>query len=165
MGRRRADVVGSGYPRKLTPNIDALAGRAEPVSNALLLAALLHPFVIDDLLLSGNRPVDASTAILARSQPVVQELRIARRDAERMRQILLAQRRLAPSRRRRGRPMALVRRDYFDDSLTLYEIAARAAGRDTSDVDRWRQLLSEGAPDSHAVGEEGQITKKRRRRR
>ncbi len=150
---------------KLIDQLDALPPGETPISNALLLAILLQPFVIDDLLEAGNRPVDASTTILERAQPVVQELRIARRDAERARQILLAQRRLAPSRRRRGRPMALVRRDYFEDSLTLYEMAALAAGRDTADAERWRQLASEGSHESRSGGDEGEHTKKRRRRR
>ncbi|MEM9489824.1 MAG: poly(A) polymerase, partial [Myxococcota bacterium] len=85
-----------------------------------------------------------------------------RRDAERMRQILLAQRRLAPARRRRGRPMALVRRDYFDEALLTYELTAHAVGRDASDVDEWLQLRRNGDDDDG--GPDGGRRRRRRRR-
>jgi len=98
---------------------------------------------------------------------MVDQLRVALRDAERARQIVLAQRRLVPSRRRRGRPMALVRRDYFSDALTLYEMTSKVLGKDTSDVARWRQLASEGGAVASGddVGEESRSGKRRRRRR
>jgi hypothetical protein len=98
-------------------------------------------------------------------RPMVEQLRVARRDAERVRQILLAQRRLAPSRRRRGRPMALVRRDYFDDALSLYEMTSRALGKDTSDVAHWRKLASEGQHDGGGGSDGGRSSKRRRRKR
>ena len=36
--------------------------------------------------------------------------------------------------------MSLVRRDYFQDALTIYEHLGRAEGRDISDVDYWHKL-------------------------
>ena len=150
---------------KVLDQIDLLAREGTPLSNTLLLTALVHPFVIETLLGPGTRPVDASAAVDEILQPLLDELNIARRDGERTRQVLLAQRRLAPSRRRRGRPLALVRRDYFDDSLALYELTALAAGRDTDDVDRWRQIKSEGSRDQRGRPEDEDQPKKTRRRR
>jgi hypothetical protein len=126
------------------------------------------------LIRSGVRPIEASEVALEVLQPLVSEMRIGRRDAERARQILLAQRRLAPARRRRGKPGALVHREFFRDALAVYEIAARAADRDTSDVAYWRKLLGEGGEagdeiehgEIDAAGEElGRGRKPRRRRR
>ena len=110
----------------------------------------------------GIRPSEANAMILEIGQPLMDELKVARRDAERIRQVLLAQRRLAPSRRRPRRPMALVRRDYFDEALLVYELTARAAGRDTEDVERWKQFKHQG---NGVSDERHEGSRKRRRRR
>ncbi len=152
---------------KLLDELDNLALRNSGGSNALLLAALVNAFVFEDLVQSGAQPAQATDVVMDVLQPIVDQLRVARRDAERARQIVLAQRRLVPSRRRRGRPMALVRRDYFSDALTLYEMTSRALGKDTADVARWRQLASEGGGSGggESGGEESRPGGKRRRRR
>ncbi|RMH36422.1 MAG: polynucleotide adenylyltransferase PcnB [Deltaproteobacteria bacterium] len=130
-------------------------------TNALLLAALIAPFVADDVLAQGVRPIEANERVLQLVQPLVAELHIARRDAERARQVVLALRRLVPSKRRRGRPMTLVRRDYFDEALALYELFARARELLLDDVERWRRLRdgAHGRPDAETT------ERKRRRRR
>ncbi|MCG8423460.1 MAG: polynucleotide adenylyltransferase PcnB [Proteobacteria bacterium] len=147
---------------KLLELIDQMPRERQEFTNALLLAALMTPFLYPSMVRPGIRPSEANAMILELGQPLIDELKIARRDAERVRQVLLAQRRLAPSRRRRGRPMALVRRDYFDEALSVYELTARAADRDTSDVERWQRLKNEG----NGISDIGlDTTKKRRRRR
>jgi poly(A) polymerase len=149
---------------KMLEQLDALATRGRMLSNALLLAAIVNPFLADTVMESGVRSNDASELILELAHPIVEKLRVARRDSERMRQVLLAQRRLVPSRRRRGRPNALVRREYFHDSLILYEIMVRASGGDTDELTYWRQF---GDQDSGADDDEGTDAggKRRRRRR
>jgi poly(A) polymerase len=133
------------------------------LTNATVLSAIVNPFVADKLVEPGVRAADANSIILETVQPIIDELRVARRDAERVRQVLLAQRRLAPARRRRGRPMALVRRDYFDEALTVYELTALAAGREIEDVERWTQLREQG--EDSTTEEDGAPSKRRRRRR
>jgi len=150
---------------RVLEQVDGFVARGGSASNALILAAIAHPFVIERLLEAGVKPLDASERIIAVMGPLASQLRVARRDAERCRQILLAQRRLMPERRRRGRPMNLVRRDYFDEALALYELAALAAGRSPGDMARWRELKNEGAPDSARPDEDGPVRKRRRRRR
>lgn len=147
---------------KVLDQFDRLAAQGEELSNALLLAAIMNPF-LEAMLRPGVRPGEASAMIVELAYPLIDKLRVARRDAERVRQILLAQRRLAPSRRRRGRPMALARRDFFDEALAVYEITARAAGRDTSDVEYWRQIQEDGDGSGSDDGDGG--GKQRRRRR
>lgn len=142
------------------------SGPRRELSNALVLASLVGPFVLDNILAPGIRPLEASAVIQDVLEPLTRELRVARRDGERARQILLAQRRLAPSRRRRGRPMALVRRDYFDESLVLYEILAAAAGRKADDLEHWHKLRSEDNRDrQQQEQDDGDGARKRRRRR
>lgn len=138
--------------------LDERAAQGRELSNSLLLAALLGPFVYDELIRPGVRPGDASAAITELARPLIEELHVARRDAESSRLILQAQRRLVPARRRRGRPAALVRRDYFDDALTVYELTARAQGRDPDDLAYWRDI-------QRAEGEDEESRRGRRRKR
>ena len=134
------------------------------LSNSLLLAVVCVPFVFDDLLENGIRPIEANDTVLEVLHPLVQQLQIARRDAERCRQILLAQRRLAPARRRRAKPMALVRRDFFGDALLAYEMMARVGGHDTADLAYWSKLHAQDGPGEKS-GEFRTGGKRRRRRR
>jgi hypothetical protein len=85
-------------------------------------------------------PSDLTLRIEQLLHPLVQRLRVSRRDAERARQALLAQRRLLPGRRRRSRPMALVKRDYFAEALTIYELLALADGESRDEIARWKSM-------------------------
>jgi hypothetical protein len=98
-------------------------------------------------------------------QPLVSEIGIARRDAERTSQILLAQRRLVPSKKRRTKPMALVKRDYFDEALTIYELMAAAQGDVASELAFWRKLQAEGGAEPNAKTQRRRRRGGRRRRR
>jgi poly(A) polymerase len=147
---------------RVLDELDRFAGQGVQLSNAMLLAALASSFVADELIRAGTRANDANEILIELLQPLVEQLRVARRDAERARQLLLAQRRLAPSRRRRGRPNALARRDYFNEALAVYETCARAAGHDVSDLEQWR-TVDEREDDQ--PGDGSRPRKKRRRRR
>jgi poly(A) polymerase len=120
--------------------LDEISARGVEMSNALLVAAVLSPFVFDELIEPGTGVADAGAALTELARPLIEELQVARRDSEQIRQILQAQRRLVPSRRRRGRPASLARREFFDDALAVYEITVRAQGRVEGDLDFWRDL-------------------------
>jgi poly(A) polymerase len=147
---------------RMLDELDTLCKNNEEVTNALVLSTLLSPFVMPTILAAEVSPLAANEAVEEILVPLCMELQIARRDAERTRQILLAQRRLLPSRRRRDKPMSLVRRDYFEETLRIYELLGRASGReDAEDVEYWRHLQAQGAiADSHK-----RSGKRRRRRR
>lgn len=159
--------------------IDEKVRAQNPPTNALLLAALVAPFTPGDgeaAEAEGAPPPGQDYAAQAEALlgPVVLRLRASRRDAERARQILLALRRLAPGRRRRLRPMALARRDYFAETLELYDMLLRARGQSTDELDRWRLLAQrshvptaavEGGPAGTGVGEGADRARRRRRRR
>jgi tRNA nucleotidyltransferase/poly(A) polymerase len=149
--------------------LDVAFRHGTELSNSLLLAALCTPFLFEDLLENGVRPVEASDVVLEVLQPLAQQLQIARRDAERCRQILLAQRRLAPARRRRGKPMSLVRREFFRDALTIHQMMGQIGGYDVSDLSYWSKLHAQGegggGGGGGAIIDELRPGKKRRRRR
>src|SRR5262249_51771476 len=152
--------------------LDAKVRAGEAPTNALMVSALLAP-AVEDLLYEpeGAEPRgDVAPLIDERARPILESMRASRRDSERARQILLAQRRLAPSKRRRGRPMALVRRDWFGEALAVFELMHPGAEGEVADeIARWHRLLREahlhpqGSPEEPlAPGEE---PRKRRRRR
>lgn len=154
LGRRREMAW------KILDQIDQRAAAGDELSNALLLSAIANPFLGDDLMEPGVKPSDANARVLEILEPLVNQLRVARRDAERARQVLLTQRRLAPSRRRRSRPGTLAHRDYFSDAIGVYEMTGRVCGRDVSDADQWRRLEREDEG-----GDDDPERKRRRRRR
>jgi poly(A) polymerase len=152
-------------------------------TNALLLSALLAPFLVDFLYdpeQPGAPRVDPFVVLEERMRPTVEGMRSSRRDTERSRQILLAQRRLMPSKKRRSRPMALVKRDWFDEALALFQIMHPQPQGDVADeLQRWHRLRHEGhapPPGNSASGEHpaaapehpspmGEGPRRRRRRR
>ncbi len=131
-----------------------------PPTNALLLSSLLAPFLVDFLYepeTPGAPRVDPFVVLEEQARPIIEGMRSSRRDTERARQILLAQRRLMPSKKRRGRPMALVRRDWFDEALALFQIMHPQPEGDLADeIQRWNRLRHEGhAPPATGEGEAG----------
>ena len=136
-----------------------------PPTNALLLSALVAPFLAEEAEGEPGRDVTAQAETLL--GPVVLRLRASRRDAERARQILLALRRLAPGKRRRLRPMALVKRDYFAETLDLYEMLLRARGQSMEELDRWQTMAqrAQSAPPSESSPADAVKDSHRRRRR
>jgi poly(A) polymerase len=152
-------------------------------TNALLLSSILAPFLVDflyDQEPPGAPRVDPFQLLEERVRPILDGMRSSRRDTERGRQILLAQRRLMPSKRRRSRPMALVRRDWFDEALALFQIMhPNPQGEVADELQRWQRLRHEGhappphgphgQPHAHAEGQgeahaDGPPKRRRRRR-
>ncbi len=147
----------------LLGQLDRLVAEERPTSNALAIAATIAAFVVPELLDDEIRPSDANDMVQEVLQPLISEIGIARRDAEQTRQILLAQKRLAqerltPGGKRRGKPMALVGREYFDEALVLYEIMAAAKNEVASELEFWRGLQAEAGG-----SRQGRPDRKRRR--
>jgi poly(A) polymerase len=172
--------------------IDGLIAAGRDPSNALVMCALVAPFVVDAIVSPGSRPGDANHAILEIGQPLVDQLRVARRDAERLRQILLALRRIVPARRRRGNLDGLGGRDVVEDGVMLHELLERAgatpaalpppgeggpgpAGELDAEADEPADALDASEPSEPGepgepggpggIDEHGQPRKRRRRRR
>ena len=146
---------------RVLDELDELARQKKELSNVVLLAAICAPLVVQKLLQPDLRPSETNAIVDAVLAPLCLELQVARRDAERCRNVLVALRRLAPAKRRRGRPMTFVRRDYFEEALLVYEITGRATGALTVEsADYWRKLQSQDSSNPSRKPE-----KRRRRRR
>lgn len=102
-----------------------LAG--EVPSNAALLALLVGP-VVAPLFVDPEGTRDAAQILDDAIRPLAAQLRLARRDMERLRLMLAAQRRIWLARQRRGKlPPSLLGRDYGAEALALHALFYRAA--------------------------------------
>ncbi len=139
-------------------SLDAGLPNCDELSNSLLLALMCAPFV-DATYDPAMRPGQANAIVIEILAPLVDQLHVARRDAERARQILITLRRLHPGKRRRGKPSSLLGRDYLEDALVVFRLAGQARGDADVDevVEHWNQQLN--------LDEEGKPRKRRRRRR
>jgi len=138
------------------------ASTPDALTNPILLGTLLVPLGIP---LHPNRPTPADDDPPAddrkRRTPVPRlgELPVARRDVERLRQIMGLQRRLRDTGASPRARRALAHRNVFKDALTWMEVHGDAPRL----VDEWRSYLAQ--PQAEDTGNEGQRPPRRRRRR
>lgn len=114
----------------------------EIITNPVLLGALYFDTLLPMDTLFGPG-ADGSAELGEVLQEVLSEWMPSRKDRDRTRQILMAQRRLHPNdagRRRRRRPTALVTQDYFPEALTLYKLFCHTGEADPSTLEKWDSL-------------------------
>ena len=112
-----------------------------------------------------SRPRSTSSPIRRFAQ-----LHVTRRDAERLRYLLVAQRKLALARKKGVQAELAGGRDLIDDAVLLFGLLERAQGRDISDLPAPAATGGNGGRSSETgedgeVGAEGEPRKRRRRRR
>jgi len=105
-------------------------------SDGLLLAALLLPPLRDALHPDSNAFPNLGQLVLQSAQPIVEQLKVSRRDSELARQILLATHYLFPSREPQRRRPKLEGREFFEDAQNLVEIVTDAENADPTLVGR-----------------------------
>jgi poly(A) polymerase len=119
------------------------ATRPVPPSNALILAALLLPPLRDSLDPDSNGVRDIGQMVAQAIAPALDRLRPSRRDSELARQILLALRRLLPSKRTRRPSRSRDHgREYLGEALRLAEIVFDAESQDPTLAGR--PIVAEG---------------------
>jgi poly(A) polymerase len=166
---REGDHEGAARLFGALDRLDAHVAEGFVPSNSLILGLLCAPFVHDTLY--GEDEVQEIEILDEITQPIIDALRVSRRDAERLRQLLLCQRRIGPTRRRRGRTPALARREFFADALLLFELVHGETDPAVADeLQRWRAMtIGDGPPpgETHATptGEASDGPPRRRRRR
>jgi poly(A) polymerase len=126
---------------------DRWTQQGRDVAPCVQLALLLAPVLMRSIADTNVR--DAGAQINEALKPIAQRLSISRRDQERIRQVLIAQGRLAPRKKRRRRfsMSAFVRRAYFLDALDLFELMAETTGDLQGEVAKWRKRYAEHFPD------------------
>ena len=123
--------------------LDGLVREGEPVSDAMLLGALLIHLRSDK---EGDPAADLMLAEL------VQTARLPRKMAERTRMAMQAQKLFhgPPRRRRRG---GLAGQAYFTDALQILEVTVKATGQGAEALARWK-AEAEAQPGHGEGGEE-----------
>jgi poly(A) polymerase len=138
----------------------------ELLSNPVLLSALLLPVVMDA---GGDpdayciEPVSSAAAEVVRAllKAITERIRLPKRDAERIGQLIAAQNRLFKLRRNMPLPRSLLRRTYFPEALDLFELGVRAIRKGRRNLNWLRGAYHQGS--DRTV--EKKKPKKRRRRK
>jgi len=148
--------------------LDALGDELE-LTNAVILGALSYTILVDPEALFRDR-ANGSAALDEALRGVLTSWTPSRRDRDRTRQMIMAQRRLLPyaGKRRRRRPMALVSQDYFPESLALYKLCCHTGEADPSTIETWEGLYARVAderPDRRGRSGRGRDRGTQRRRR
>ncbi|HVK76682.1 MAG TPA: polynucleotide adenylyltransferase PcnB [Kofleriaceae bacterium] len=146
--------------------LDRLVKSNAEVTNALTVATLLGPFLADTVTAPATRPGEANQAIIEIGQPLVDQLRVARRDAERTRYVLFGLRRVAAARARNLPIDASGGRDSLEEAVLLADLLAAARGSGAAAA---RGGGGEAEPDADeisddSIDENGQRKRRRRRR-
>jgi len=149
--------------------VDEADGGDRRLSNPVLLGGLLLPLFdtpfVTPLEGVAALPLPSESAINAviHACPALQS--VARRERERLRQILLAQRRFFSSGQgsRRTPASAIVRKPYFAEAYELFTIACTATNTAQDDLEHWqRRFADEPIPEPEPDPDEERPRRRRR---
>jgi len=140
------------------PWIDKAVTDGRDPSNAVAFGVLLAPFLSDEL-----RGADLHAAVNELAHPMIVQLHVTRRDSERLRYLLIAQRKLAAAKKRGVHAELSGGREMIDDAVMLFELLERAAGNEPSTVPT--VAPNEGRSDETDDDDPNRPRKRRRRRR
>ncbi len=139
------------------PWIDKAVGDGRDPSNAVAFGALLAPFLSEEL-----RGGELNGAVQELAHPLIGQLHVTRRDSERIRYLLIAQRKLQAANRRGSKAELAGGREMLEDAVLLFELMERAAGREPGAVPA---ITPEEGREDDDDGDPDRPRKRRRRRR
>ncbi|MEJ7604564.1 MAG: polynucleotide adenylyltransferase PcnB, partial [Kofleriaceae bacterium] len=138
------------------PWIDHVVGESRDPSNAVAFGALLAPFMPDEA-----KAGELHAAVQELAHPMIVQLHVTRRDSERLRYILLAQRKLHAAKNKATQAELAGGRDLIDDAILLFELLERGAGNEVTEM----SAIATGEGRDDEAGDEDGPRKRRRRRR
>ncbi len=141
--------------------LDVAVKEGRDPSNAVAFGTLVAPFVHFESEPRGNV---LQAAIHELSEPLINQLHVTRRDSERLRYLLIAQRRLAAARKRGAAAELAGGRDLIEDAVLLYTLVDRASGGDAT-LAIPEVTSAEGSGPVEADDDDPNAPRKRRRRR
>jgi len=142
------------------PWIDKAVAEGRDPSNAVAFGALLAPFLSDEL-----RGGELNGAVQEIAHPLIVQLHITRRDSERLRYLLIAQRRLLAANRKGVQAELSGGREVLEDAVLLFELLERAAGNEPGTPPAITATAEDGREDELDDGDPNRPRKRRRRRR
>ena len=141
--------------------LDAAVKAGHDPSNAVAFGMLVAPFVHFEHEPRGNV---LQAAIHELSEPLIHQLHVTRRDSERLRYLLVAQRRIAAAKKRGAAAELAGGRDLIEDAVLLYTLIDRATGGDSSSAIP-EVTATEGSGGVEDDEDDPNQPRKRRRRR
>jgi len=139
--------------------LDAAVGDGRDPSNAVAFGILLAPFLPEEL-----RGGELHGAVNELAHPLIQQLHVTRRDSERLKYILIAQRKLAAAKKRGVQAELSGGRELIDDAVLLYALLDRAGGNESATLPT-AIATGEGRDDEADDDDPNRPRKRRRRRR
>ena len=131
-------------------SLDLATERGTEFSNATLLSLIFYPYVrraISSHDLEGG--AQAFNAIDRIVGPFEQRLIVPKKERERIRQILLAQKRFTQaSHPKRFSTGTFIRKPFFPEAFDLFDIISSATGEHREEVRRWKSRISSVAMDT-----------------
>ena len=144
--------------------LDVAVSEGRDPSNAVAFGALLAPFVHfqGDAEPKGGALMAAVNEL---SNPLIVQAHVTRRDSERLRFLLLAQKKIASAKKRAVQAELAGGRDLIDDAILLYTLLERAAGNEAVLPTTVAATGGNGATASEDDDDPNRLRKRRRRRR
>lgn len=140
--------------------LDSAIGEGRDPSNAVAFGILLAAFLPEEL-----RGGELHGAVNELSHPLIGQLHVTRRDSERLKYILIAQRKLVAARKKGGQAELAGGRELIDDAVLLFALLARASGLDPEAAAPQITATGEGRDDDEDDNDPNRPRKRRRRRR
>jgi poly(A) polymerase len=136
-GKERADLFW-----RYLEGLDSVVHESGEPPNSLLVATVFIHLVRRESdparrRSAGPVPQDPGQVVDDVLAPVCQRLRLSRNDAGRTRRLCVALRRFLQPSRRRFRPVAFMRQDYFEEALALLRIHCTAEGSSWHVYESW----------------------------
>jgi poly(A) polymerase len=139
------------------PWIDKAVADARDPSNAVAFGALLAPFLPDEI-----RGGELTAAVHELAHPLIVQLHVTRRDSERLRYLLVAQRKLHAAGQRGAHAELSGGREVIDEAVLLFELMERAAGKEPQKAP---EITAEAGAAGTEDDDDPDRPRKRRRRR
>ena len=142
------------------PWIDKAVTDGRDPSNAVAFGALLAPFLPDDV-----RGAELGAAVQELAHPLIGQLHVTRRDSERLRYLLVAQRKMLAAGKRGASAELTGGREVIEDAVLLFELMERAAGKEPKAAPAVAAEGGSGADADNAENEDDPDRPRKRRRR
>lgn len=135
------------FQLKALHSLDLATDRGTEFSNATLLSLVFYPYtrrVLESADLDGGpKAFHAIDKIVGGFE---QRLVVPKRDRDRIRQILLAQKRFRSSESgKRGSMGAFIRKPFFPEAFDLFDIVTNASGEHRDEVKKWKGRITSAA--------------------
>lgn len=131
-------IEGARRYAKVLSRLDERVLSGETTETWLIFSCLLYPYF--DFIYRGSSGDDLVKLARDAISPVCQRIQVPKRMQDIIRQILAAQVRLHGLRGSRFKPRTILRKSYFKDAFSLFEIVASTSSEGRELIEEWKGL-------------------------